>query len=65
MIRATGARVFTMTPGPIDLRNFASGERGRSVRIGVTRTVRVARSTGWPEHPVVHVGYADAQAYCS
>ena len=50
--------------GPVDLRDIAQlVELDARAPTGATRTGRRARSTGSSSHPVVHVAFADAEAY--
>ena len=51
-------------PGPVDLRDFTQLVAVRcAAPTGGIRTGRTARSTGSSEHPVVHVAFADAEAF--
>jgi sulfatase modifying factor 1 len=60
---AAGSMVFTPPPGPVDLRHLSqwwSWIPGASWRCPQGPGTDVAG----PEHPVVHVAYEDAAAYC-
>ncbi|MGH8774691.1 MAG: formylglycine-generating enzyme family protein [Jiangellaceae bacterium] len=60
-----GSMVFTMTPGPVDLRHINqwwTWTPGASWRHPEGKGSSV---TGREDHPVVHVAYEDAQAYAT
>ncbi len=60
-----GSLVFTMTPGPVDLRHLSqwwTWTPGASWRQPEGAGSSVA---GREEHPVVHVAYEDAEAYAT
>jgi formylglycine-generating enzyme required for sulfatase activity len=59
-----GSLVFTMTDGPVDLRNYRNWwawTRGAQWR---NPTGPDSNLDGLGDHPVVHIAYEDAMAYC-
>jgi formylglycine-generating enzyme required for sulfatase activity len=59
-----GALVFVMTPGPVDLRNFAQWWAWTPGAQWRHPTGPESSLEGLSDHPVVHVNYEDALAYC-
>jgi formylglycine-generating enzyme len=60
-----GSLVFTMTPGPVDLRHLAQWWTWTPGACWKHPEGPGSSLTGREEHPVVHVAYEDAQAYAS
>jgi formylglycine-generating enzyme len=60
-----GSLVFTMTPGPVDLRHLAQWWTWTPGACWKHPEGPDSSLTGREEHPVVHVAYEDAQAYAS
>jgi formylglycine-generating enzyme required for sulfatase activity len=60
-----GALVFTMTPGPVDLRDFTQWWAWTPGADWRHPTGPDSSIESLEQHPVVHVSYGDALAYCA
>ena len=58
-----GSQVFTQTTGACTSATGRSGGAGSPARPGARRRARAATGRSSRDHPVVHVGWADAAAY--
>jgi formylglycine-generating enzyme len=60
-----GSLVFTMTDGPVDLRNYGNWWRWIHGAQWRHPTGPDSGLDGLGDHPVVHIAHADAEAYCA